>query len=80
MLHGGYIKLKYKHVAFRHWPPKLSHLTFNLHGGYLRTYFVRWLTLCTMFKMTTKKNHPSGLKSGMENFQLCPKSSWAKSC
>jgi hypothetical protein len=70
---SDYIKIKYKHVAFRHWPPKLNqYVAFHLHGGYLPTYlptyFVRWLTLCTMPRITTRKNHPSGLKSGMENF------------
>jgi hypothetical protein len=38
MLLSGYFKLKYKHVTFKHWPPKLSHVTFNLHIGYLPTY------------------------------------------
>jgi hypothetical protein len=37
MLPNGYIKFKYRHVAFRHWPPKLSHVAFNLHSGYLLT-------------------------------------------
>jgi hypothetical protein len=31
MLLSGYVKLKYKQVGFRHWPPKLSHVAFNLH-------------------------------------------------
>ncbi len=52
-------KLNYKHVAFICWPPKLSHVVFKLHGGYLPTYLVRWLTLCII---PIKKNHPSGLK------------------
>jgi len=73
MLPSGYIKLKYKHVAFRHWPPKLSYVAFNLYGGYLPTYLVRWLTFCTMPKMTTRKNHPSDLKSETKKFQPCPK-------
>jgi hypothetical protein len=25
-----------------------------------------------MFGLTIRKNHPSGLKSGMENFKQCP--------
>jgi hypothetical protein len=37
MLPSGYVKLNYKQVGFRHWPPKLSHVAFNLHGGYLPT-------------------------------------------
>jgi hypothetical protein len=73
MLHSGYVKLKSKHVAFKHWPPKSNHMTFNLHGAYLFTYHVRWLILCTMLRLTTRKNCPSGLKSGMENFQPCLK-------
>jgi hypothetical protein len=77
MLPCGYVKLKYKHVAFKHSAPKLSHIAFNLHGGYLPTYLptflARWLTLCTMPRMTSRKNHPSGLKSGLENFQPSPK-------
>jgi hypothetical protein len=36
MLFSGYVKLKYRHVAFRYWP--LSHVEFNLHDGYLPTY------------------------------------------
>ncbi len=60
-LPDGY-KLKYKHVTFKHWPPKLSHVAFKSYGGYLPTLQGAWLTLCTMHRMTTKKNHPSGLK------------------
>jgi hypothetical protein len=30
-------KLKYKHVAFKHWPPTLGHVALKLHGGYLPT-------------------------------------------
>jgi len=30
-------KFKYEHVGFRHWPPKLIHVAFKLHGGYLPT-------------------------------------------
>ncbi len=73
MLPNGYVKLKYKHVAFKHWPPKSTHATFNLHGAYLLTYLVRWLILCKMLRITTRKKHASGLKSGMENFQPCLK-------
>ncbi len=25
-------------MAFKHWPPMLNHVAFNLHGGYLFTY------------------------------------------
>jgi hypothetical protein len=35
---------------------------------YLPVYVVKWLTLCIMLGMTTRKNHPNGLKSGMEKF------------
>jgi len=38
MLLSGYIKLKYKHVAFKHWSAKSNHMAFNLHGAYLPTY------------------------------------------
>jgi hypothetical protein len=48
-------------------------MTFNLHGAYLFTYLVRWLILCTMLGMTIRKNHASGLKSGMEKIQPCLK-------
>jgi hypothetical protein len=56
MLFSGYVKLKYRHVAFRYWP--LSHVEFNLHmmATYLLIYIVRWLTLCIMLGMTTRKN------------------------
>jgi hypothetical protein len=30
-------KLKYKHVAFKHWPLKFGHMAFKLHGGYQPT-------------------------------------------
>jgi hypothetical protein len=30
---NGY-KLKYKHLAFKHWSPKLSRVAFKLYGGY----------------------------------------------
>jgi hypothetical protein len=73
MLPSGYDKLKYRHVVVKYWP--LSHVEFNLHDGYLPTYLptylVRWLTSCIMPGMTIKKNHPDGLKSGMENSQPC---------
>jgi hypothetical protein len=72
MLPNGYVKLKYKHVACRHWPPKLNDVAFNLHGGYLPTYLV-WLTLCKMFRMTIRKNHPIGLKRWNGNFSTMPK-------
>ncbi len=78
MLPNGYIKLKYKHVAFRHWPPELRYVAFNLYGGYLPTYLVRWLTFYTMPKMTIRKNHASGLKSETKKFQPCPKAFQAK--
>jgi hypothetical protein len=35
------------------------HLTYMVQ---LPTYLVRWLTLCTMPRMTTSKNHPNHLK------------------
>jgi hypothetical protein len=38
MLPNGYIKIKYKHVAFKHWTPKLNDVAFNFYGGYLPIY------------------------------------------
>ncbi len=75
MLPNGYVKFKYIHVAFRHWPTKLRHLTWWLPTN-LPTYLVKWLTLCTMLKMIIRKNHQSDLKSGISYFQSCLKAFW----
>ncbi len=45
------------------------HLTYMVQlPTYLPTYLVRWLTLCTMPRMTTNKNHPNYLKMCDGNF------------
>ncbi len=53
-------KLKYKHVAFKNWPPKLCHVAFNT--WWLPTYLVRWLTLNIILGVTIKQNHPLWFK------------------
>ncbi len=75
MLPNGYVKFKYKHVAFRHWPTKLKQFKW-----WLPTYLpCKMVNLPHNAYKITRKNHQNGLKSGMEFCWPCLKAFCAKS-
>jgi len=51
----------------------LTYMVATYLPTYLPTYLVRWLTLCTMPRMTTRKNHPKWFEKWNGKFSTMPK-------
>jgi hypothetical protein len=60
------------HLNINHPSQAMWDLTYMV-ATYLPSYLVRWLTLCTMLRMTTRKNHPKWFENWNGKFSTMPK-------